>query len=176
MIFCNMSPDTSISQHAYLCLELDEKSQDLFVIITPFGKYKCKCLPMGLKCAPNFAQQVMEWVLFGLDSVKVYLNYIGLLQKLGRTSPPNRQSLILTWRKCLHNSPHQIWMGYPRTYWLGYWLTPTGLKPCHTFLSSLSKNHHATSRKCVISLVLSIPISSCCQMGSFAATSFWQIW
>jgi hypothetical protein len=32
--------------------ELDERSQDLCILATPFGKYKYLRLPMGLKCSP----------------------------------------------------------------------------------------------------------------------------
>ncbi len=40
--------------------ELDEESQELCLIVMTFGKYKCKCLPMGLQYALDFAQQIME--------------------------------------------------------------------------------------------------------------------
>ncbi len=46
--------------------------------MTPFGKYKHECFPTGLKCALDFAQQIIEEVLHGLGNVKVYLEDIGL--------------------------------------------------------------------------------------------------
>ncbi len=57
--------------------ELDEPSQEPCVIVTPFVKYKYKRLPMGLKCAPDFAYQVMEEVLCDVKDTRVYLDNIG---------------------------------------------------------------------------------------------------
>ncbi len=56
--------------------DLDDESQEL-VIITPFGKYKYKCLPMGLKCDPVFAHQLMKQVMCKLNNVEIYLDDIG---------------------------------------------------------------------------------------------------
>jgi hypothetical protein len=62
----------------YYIFELDEGSQDLCIIITPFGKYKYLRLPpMRLKCSPDIAQAVMENVLSDIKDAKVYSNDVG---------------------------------------------------------------------------------------------------
>ena len=57
--------------------ELYEDSQDMGTIVAPFGKYKYTRLPMGLKCSLDFAQEVMENVLRGINASDVYLDDVG---------------------------------------------------------------------------------------------------
>ncbi|KAL7474775.1 hypothetical protein ACHAW6_000729, partial [Cyclotella cf. meneghiniana] len=65
----------------YYTVKLDECSQDLCTIITPFGTDKYLRHPMGLKCSPDIAQSIMESVLVGIDDADAYIDDVGVFSQ-----------------------------------------------------------------------------------------------
>ena len=58
----------------YYTIRLNPDAQHLCTIITPWGKYKYKRLPMGISTAPDIFQNKMSDLMRELEFVRVYLD------------------------------------------------------------------------------------------------------
>ena len=58
----------------YYHIELSAKYKELCTIVTQWGKYEYRQLPMGLCNSLNIFQEKMSEIIFGLDKVRVYIN------------------------------------------------------------------------------------------------------
>ena len=85
---------------AYLQVPLDASSQVLTVISTPFGLYKYRCLPFGVKSAPHIFKTRIRKTLHGLETVFCHLDDILIAAK----SKEEHDRLLAEVKKTLHEA------------------------------------------------------------------------
>jgi hypothetical protein len=138
----------------YYTFALDVESQNLCVISTPFGLYKYLRLPIGVKQSSDISQETMEQILSDLDDVEIYIDYVGCFSM----NFPDHIHLLDTILHRLQKNgftidPSKCEWAVQETDWLGYWLTPNGLKPWSKKVQALINMSSPTNLKQVRSFL-----------------------
>ena len=109
---------------------LDSKSKKYTTISTPFGLFHYNRLPMGTNQSPDIAQEELEKTLQGIDNVKKYIDDIAIFSNNWND---HIRTLDLVFQRLQQNgfsiNPKKCEWAVQETDFLGYYLTPNGIKP-----------------------------------------------
>lgn len=115
----------------YYHIRLSDTAADMCTIITEFGKYRYKRLPMGVSCSPDIFQAKIYALLGDIEGTKAYIDDI-LVVKNGKFEEHLLQ-LEEVFRRCqktnLKLNAEKCRFGLNEIDYLGYIVTPEGIKP-----------------------------------------------
>ena len=65
----------------YYHIQLSKNASNFCKIVLPWGKYRYKCLPMGVANSPDIFQQKMNDLFHGFEFIRVYIDDMLILNK-----------------------------------------------------------------------------------------------
>jgi Reverse transcriptase (RNA-dependent DNA polymerase). len=119
---------------------LDPESRRYVVITTPFGKYRYKRLPMGIKIAPSYAQAVMTKLFRDLmDFVECFMDDLAIFTKGTFEQHLKDVDLVLSRLNAANFSikAKKCHFAVQRVEYLGHIITPQGIEPQPQKVSSI---------------------------------------
>jgi hypothetical protein len=116
----------------YYTVSIGLGSRDLTTIVTEFGKFRYKRLPMGLSCAPDVFQSKINELLGDLDSVRAYIDDVLILTKDASFEKHLDQVRVVLSRMQkagLRINAEKSSFGINEVEYLGYIITKEGVRP-----------------------------------------------
>ncbi len=139
----------------FYTFELDAAARKLCVISTPFGLYQYLRLPMGLTNSPDVFQSVMHPLFQDMPEVECFIDDIGIFTTGSFEHHLNivSQVLLRLEESGFTVNPIKCAWAVTSTDYLGFLLTPQGLKPMPSKIEAISRVARPTSTKHVRSFV-----------------------
>ncbi len=133
----------------YYHIKLDDDAQKLCTIIFPWGKYKYKRLPMGIKVAPDVFQNVMSKLTQGMTYVKTYLDDLLILTNNNFQDHLTKLEMVLARLSTagMRINAEKSKFFTEQIEYLGYWITRKGIQPVHNKVEAILKIKAPTTRK-----------------------------
>jgi len=115
----------------YYHIPLDEESSKLCATTLPWGKYRYRRLPMGIKNSPDIFQAIMQEILGDLEYVQVYLDDILITSSDSWLEHLEKLDTVLKRleKAGFRANLHKCFFGEHELEYLGYWLTRQGIAP-----------------------------------------------
>ena len=112
---------------------------------------------MGLKCSPDFVQETMENIFWDFGDAEVYITDIGAFSNTW-DHHINLLHIILTKLQDNGFTVYRLKCDWAvqETDWLGYWLTPSGLKPWKKKINTVLKMEAPKSLKHLHGLIVMV--------------------
>jgi hypothetical protein len=109
----------------YYHIPLDEESQKLCSFVMPWGKYRYKRLPLGIKVAVDVFQEVMTELFSDLDYVRVYLDDIFIVDNGSLEDHMHKVSICLARleKAGFKANVRKSLFAVEELKYLGFWLT-----------------------------------------------------
>ena len=132
------SIDVSMGYHH---IPLTKRSQNICTIVTPYGKFSYKRLPMGLASAPSYFQDKIDELFGDLPYVKAYIDDILIISH--GDAQDHLEKIAIVFRRLketgLRAKPEKVEIMKKEMIYLGYKISTEGISPDPAKIQAIMK-------------------------------------